>query len=429
MVDYSTIGKSVVRKDVEAKTLGKACYTGDMKFPGLLYGCALRSPYPHAAIISIDTEAARALPGVQAVLTARDIPGVNLFGLAIADQPVLAADKVRMMGDAVVLVAAETLEIAREALERIKVEYQELPAYFTPEEALAEGAVPIHDKGNLLQHTLVRKGNVEEGFARADVIVENIYDTQRVDHAYIEPETSIAHLGADGVLNVWTSTQYPFRDRRQIAPVLNIPFNRVRVIQMVTGGAFGGKDDITTEIQASLLAVKTGRPVKVTWSRRESMICSTKRHPMKIWCKTGVTRDGLLTALEGTVYSDKGAYCSIGHFITKKAGLHLSGPYFIPNIKVDTCAVYTNNTICGPYRGFGILQASFAHESQMDILAGRLGIDPLEFRMKNALRVGLSTATGQVFQHSVGFYETLVKAGEYMATHHLEGGPSDEEER
>lgn len=429
MSEHSSIGKSVIRKDAEIKALGKACYTGDMKFPGLLYGKALRSSYPHAGIISIDTEGARSLSGVHAVLTAKDIPGINLFGLAIPDQPVLAEDKVRMMGDAVALVAAETPEIAEEALLRINVEYQEMPAYFTPEEALREGAVPIHENGNLLQHTMVRKGCVEEGFARADVIAENVYETQRVDHAYIEPETSIAHLGFDGILNVWTSTQYPFRDRRQIAPVLKMPFNRVRVIQMVTGGAFGGKDDITTEIQASLLAVKTGRPVKVTWSRRESMACSTKRHPMKIWCRTGATREGLLTALEGTVYSDKGAYCSIGHFITKKAGLHLSGPYFIPNVKVDTYAVYTNNTICGPYRGFGILQASFAHESQMDILAGRLGMDPMEFRMKNALKAGLSTATGQVFQHSVGFYQTLVKAGAYMKANPLEGGAAGEKER
>lgn len=422
MTQYNTVGKPVIRKDVTSKVLGEATYAGDINLPGLLYGKALRSSHPHALIRNIDTGKAKNIPGVHAVLTAKDIPGINVFGLSIADQPVLADEKVRMMGDAVALVAAETEEIAEEALDKIKVEYEPLPAYFTVEEALKEDALPIHKQGNLLQHTKLRKGNIEEGFAQSDIIIENTYQTQRVDHAYIEPETSVASLDKEGILTVWTSTQYPFRDRRQIAPVVKLPVNRVRVIQMVTGGAFGGKDDITTEIQASLLAVQTGRPIKVTWSRRESMICSTKRHPMKIWIKTGATQEGKILAMEGKVYSDKGAYCSIGHFITKKTGLHLSGPYYIPHIKVDTYAVYTNNTICGPYRGFGILQASFVHESQMDQLAEKLGISSLEIRLKNALKPGLSTATGQVFKESVGFFQTLLKAKEYMEAHDLKGG-------
>lgn len=420
MSELRIVGKEVVRKDVVPKALGNAVYAGDLYKPGMLVGKALRSKYAHARILGIDTAAAEKVPGVHAVLTHKDIPGINAFGLDILDQPVLAADKVRMMGDAVALVAAENEESAEEALSLIKVEYEELPGYFTIEDALAEDAIPIHEKGNLLQHTKVRKGNVEEGFAKSDVIVENVYETQRVDHAYLEPETSLAEVDSEGNLTVYTSCQYPFRDRRQIAPVVNIPFNKVRVIQMVTGGAFGGKDDITTEIQASLLAVKTGRPVKVVWNRRESMACSTKRHPMKIYVKTGATKDGMLMAMEGKIYSDKGAYCSIGHFITKKAGLHLAGPYYIPHVKVDTYAVYTNNTICGPYRGFGILQASFAHESQMDQLAERVGLSPLEIRMKNALKTGLSTATGQVFEHGVGFYDTLLKAKEHMETYDLE---------
>ncbi|HHY59838.1 MAG TPA: molybdopterin-dependent oxidoreductase [Clostridia bacterium] len=420
MSELRVVGKPVIRKDALTKALGTAVYAGDLYRPGMLIGKALRSRYPHARIISIDTAAAEKLPGVHAVMTHKDIPGINRFGLSILDQPVLADDKVRMMGDAVALVAAESEEIAQEALSLIKVEYEELPGYFTVEEALAEDALPIHEGGNLLQHTKVRKGNVEEGFAKSDIIVENVYQTQRVDHAYIEPETSLAEVDSDGNLTVYTSTQYPFRDRRQIAPVVNLPVNKVRVVQMVTGGAFGGKDDITTEIQASLLALKTGRPVKVVWDRRESMISSTKRHPMKIWVKTGATKDGLLMAVEGKIYSDKGAYCSIGHFITKKAGLHLAGPYYVPHVKVDTYAVYTNNTICGPYRGFGILQVCFAHESQMDILAEKLGLSPLEIRLKNALRHGLSTATGQVFQQGVGFYDTLLKAKEYMEKYPLE---------
>lgn len=408
------VGQPLVRKDSKAKALGTAVYAGDLKLPGMLYGKALRSSYPHAKIISIDTSEAESMPGVHAVLTHRDIPGVNLFGLSVPDQPVLAGDKVRMMGDAVALVAAEDLDAAQDAAEKIKVVYEELPGVFSAEEGLAEGAPLVHEGGNLLQHTMVRKGSKEAGYAASVHLLTNTYQTQRVDHAYIEPESSVAVLDENGVMNVFSSTQYPFRDRRQIAPVLNMPFNRVRVSQMVTGGGFGGKDDITTEIQAALLALKTGRPVRMVWTRKESIVCSTKRHPMTITVTHGCDANGMLQLVDGTVYSDKGAYCSIGNFITKKSGLHLAGPYYVPNVYVDTYAVYTNNTVCGPYRGFGILQASFAHDSQMDQLAELVGISPLEIRKRNALKVGLSTATGQVFEDSVGFYDTLLAAEAFI---------------
>ncbi|NLF57199.1 MAG: molybdopterin-dependent oxidoreductase [Candidatus Hydrogenedens sp.] len=422
-IETVVVGAPMVRKDAAAKALGTAVYAGDMYMPGMLIGKALRSRYPHARILSIDTAAAKSIPGVHAVLTARDVPGVNKFGLAIRDQEVLASEKVRMMGDAVALVAAETEDIALDALEAIRVDYEELPGVFSIEEALAEGAPLVHEDvpGNLLQHTMVRKGNIEEGFNKSFILLENTYMTQRVEHAYIEPETTLAYLDESSVMNVLTSTQYPFRDRRQIAPALGMPHNMVRVTQMTTGGGFGGKDDVTTEIQAALLALATRRAVRVTWTRAESMACSTKRHPMKIHVKTGCDREGMLQAMWGTVTSDKGAYCSIGHFITKKCGLHLAGPYYVPHVHVDTYAVYTNNTISGAFRGFGILQAAFVHESQMDQLAERAGISPLEIRVKNALRYGLSTATGQVFHESVGFGETLRCAEKYMQEQDLWG--------
>ena len=415
-MEMHSVGQPHTRKDVAAKAAGAALYTGDMKLPGMLIGKALRSEYPHAKILSIDTSAAEKVPGVRCVMTAKDLPGVNCFGLSIKDQEILASDKVRMMGDAVALVAAEDLDAAEEAVLAIKVDYEQLPAVFTIDEALAEGAPLVHEDvpGNLLQHTMVRKGNFEEGFANSAYIVEDTYMTQRVEHMYIEPETSLAHMDERGVMNIYTSTQYPFRDRRQIAPALNMPHNMVRVKQMVTGGGFGGKDDVTTEIQAGLLALATGRPVRVTWTRAESMACSTKRHPMRLHVKHGCDKNGKLQAVWGEIHSDKGAYTSIGHFITKKAGLHLAGPYYVPNVHVDTYAVFTNNTICGAFRGFGILQASFAHESQMDQLAEKVGMSPLEFRMQNALKAGLSTATGQVFEESVGFGQTLVAAQKYM---------------
>lgn len=421
MEELRVIGKPLIRKDALPKVRGDATYAGDVRMHGLLVGRALRSRFASAKILSIDTSEALKVPGVHAVLTAKDIPGINRFGLAIADQEVLASDRVRMMGDAVALVAAETMDDAEEALLKIKVEYEETPGVYTIEDAIREGAPLVHEDvpGNILQHTLVRKGNIQEGFDKSVHLIENTYTTQRVEHSYIEPETSVAYFDQHGTMSILSSTQYAFRDRRQIAPVLGMPFNMVRVTQMTTGGAFGGKDDITTEIQAALLAYHTRRPVRVSWTRSESMMCSTKRHPMKLHVKTGCDQNGMLQVMEGTIYSDKGAYCSIGHFITKKAGLHLSGPYYIPNVAVDTYAVYTNNTICGPYRGFGILQASFAHESQMDQLAERVGMSPWDFRMLNALRHGLSTATGQVFEHGVGFMDTLQKAKEYMDSQEL----------
>lgn len=421
--EMRVVGTRQVRKDSVPKATGEAVYTADIKMPGMLHGKALRSAYPHAKIISIDTQKALSMPGVRAVLTAEDVPGVNRFGLSIADQEVLASEKVRMMGDPVALVAAETLEQCEEALKKIEVVYEELPGVFSIEDALKPDAPLVHEDvpGNLLQHTMVRKGDMRGVWERCAHIVENDYSTQRVEHAYIEPEVAIAYVDDHGVLNVLNSTQYTFRDRRQIADAVRMPHNMVRVQQQTTGGAFGGKDDITCEIQASLLAIETGRPVKVVWTRSESMVCSTKRHPMKIHVKTGCDGNGKLLAMEGNIYSDKGAYCSIGHFITKKAGLHLAGPYYIPNVSVDTYCVYTNNTICGPYRGFGILQSAFVHESQMDQLAACMGMDPLEFRLLNCLKHGLSTATGQVFTQGVGFEDTLLAMQQYMAETDLYG--------
>lgn len=414
------IGERVVRKDAPAKSNGTAIYAGDVKMEGMLYGKALRAKYPHAKILSIDTSEAEKMPGVRAVITAKDIPGENIFGLSIEDQEVIASDETRMLGDPVALVAADTLDQANEAIYHIHVEYEELPGVYTIEDALKEDAPKVHPEGNLLQHTKVRKGNIEDGFAKCKYVVENTYRTQRVEHSYMEPESSVAYMDANGVMNVLSSTQYAFRDRKQVAKALGFPVNMVRVKQMVTGGGFGGKDDITTEIQAAVLAYHTRKPVKMVWAREESMICSTKRHPFKIWIRTGCDENGMLQALEANVYSDKGAYCSIGHFITKKVGLHVSGPYEIPNIRVDTYAVYTNNTVCGPFRGFGILQASFVHENQMELLARECGMDPWEFRRINALTVGKATSTGQRFDSSVGFTKTLDRIKEYMDAHPLE---------
>lgn len=418
---YSIIGQKVRRRDAVEKAMGKAVYADDISLPGMLYGKALRSDYAHALLKGIDYSRAQKVPGVVAILTARDIPGINRYGLVYLDQPVLADDKVRCVGDAVALVIAESEKAAEEALELIKVDYEELPGVFSAEEALRPGAPLVHEKGNLVQHTKVRKGDVEKGFSQSDVIVEKTFRTQAVKHIYLEPECSVAAIDHQGNLTVWTSTQYVFRDRRQIAPVLGLPVNKVRVVQMTTGGGFGGKDDITTEILAGLAALKTGRPVKVRFTREESMRgAATKRHPMTIKARLGASREGKLLALEGEIYADTGAYVSLGVYVVKKAGLHLSGPYYIPNIKVDTYTVYTNNPPSGAMRGFGVVQAAFVHESLMDLLAEKLGMDPWEIRYKNALEPGLSTGTGHVLKHGVGIKATLRAVKEYLEAHPLE---------
>lgn len=418
--ESSVIGQKVRRRDATDKAIGKALYADDLFLPGMLYGRALRSACAHALIKGIDCTAARQAPGVVAILTAQDIPGINRYGLVYLDQPVLADDKVRCYGDALALVVAESESAVEAALQLIKVDYEELPGVFSAEEGLQAGAPLVHEKGNLVQHTKVRKGDINSGFSQCDVVVENTFHTQCVEHAYLEPECSVAAVDHHGNLTVWTSTQYVFRDRRQIAPVLGLPVNKVRVIQMTTGGGFGGKDDITTEILASLAALKTGRPVKVRFTREESMRTTTKRHPMIIKARLGANREGMLQALEGQIYADTGAYVSLGVYVVRKAGLHLSGPYYIPNIKVDTYTVYTNNPPSGAMRGFGVVQAAFVHESLMDILAERLGMGPWEIRYKNALAPGLSTGTGHVLQHSVGIKATLMEIKQYLGSHPLE---------
>ena len=414
------IGASPPRLDAWEKATGQIQYTGDMTMTGMLHGKILWSPHPHALIKRIDTSAALAMPGVHAVLTHKDVAGPNLYGVAVLDQRVLAQGKVRSVGDAVALVAAESEEQAEAAIERIVVDYEPLPGVFTIEAALAPNAPLVNGDDNLFQHTTVRKGDIAEGFAQADVIIEQTYRTQSMDHVPMEPEAGLAYVDNLGVLNIITATQYPFRDRRQIAPNVGLPMNRVRVIQAPVGGGFGRKDDITTEIHAGLLALKTGRPVRLVYTREESLFALTKRHPFTIHYKSGARANGQLTAVEASIYGDSGPYVSLGMYVIKKAGIHATGPYFVPNVKVDTYTVTTNNLTGGAMRGFGVLQVAVAHESQMDMLARGLGMSPLKFRMINCLKPGLTTATGQVVNEGTGIGATLQRIQEYMAANRLE---------
>jgi selenium-dependent xanthine dehydrogenase len=410
----TVIGHSYPRPDAVAKVTGTAKFADDYTFPGMLYGATLRAEYPHARILSIDTRQAAALPGVHAVLTHADVPGRNRHGLVYPDWPVLCDDKVRYLGDAVAIVAADTPEIAREALKQIQVEYEPLPTVTSAEQAREPGAAVVHEEwktGNLLEHIKVRHGDVEEGFDQADIIIEREYHTPAYDHLFMEPECSIGvPAGYDpdhDKVTVYVGSQIPYSDRAQTAAALGLPEDEVRIIGTLIGGGFGGKEDIMGQIHAALLAQATGRPVKILYDRDESLLAHPKRHATVIHIKTGAKKDGRLTAVQAELVGDAGAYASLSTKVLKRATTHATGPYDIAHAKVDCYAMYTNNPPAGAFRGFGVTQSAFAVESNMDILAHELGMDPFELRRINALRVGGTTATGQVLRESVGLLDCI----------------------
>jgi xanthine dehydrogenase molybdenum-binding subunit len=408
------IGKPLPRPDAIEKVDGSAKFTDDYHFPGMLYGAVKRSLVPHARILNIDISKARNLEGVHAVLTAEDIPGDKNHGLIYNDWPVLCAEKVRYVGDAVAVVAADKPDIAEKALELIDVEYEMLDVVPDPVSAAKEDAADVHEKGNLLKHIHVSRGDIQEGFAEADVVVENTYHTPTTDHVFLEPECSIARYGEDGKLEVFVGSQIPFEDRRQIAKSLDIGEDEVRVRGTLIGGGFGGKEDIAGQIHAALLTQKTGKPVKILYSRRESLIAHPKRHATVITIKTGAKKDGTLTAVQAELYGDTGAYASLGDKVMTRATTHAAGPYNVDHVKIDCYAMYTNNPPSGAFRGFGVTQSAFAVESNMDEAAHELGMDPLEFRRKNALRIGTKTTTGQVLQESVGMEKSIDRIEEEL---------------
>ncbi len=404
------VGVSAIRPDAALKATGKALYAADMFFDGMLYGAVLRSAYPHARLLRVDVGEARTMPGVHAVLTADDVPGRKTHGLVVDDWPVFAWDKVRYVGDAIAAVAAESPETARAALERIHVEYEPLPVVTDPVRALEPDAPRVHEQGNLVSEARVLRGDVEEAFRNAAVVVEQTYETPFNEHAFLEPETSVAVPREDGGITIYVGSQIPFADQAQVAASLALPVEKVRIIQSAVGGAFGGKEDISTQIHAALLAQATGRPVKLSLSRRESIRVHPKRHATRIWLKTAATADGRLLAVKARIWGDTGAYASLGPHVIRRAATHVSGPYAIPNADIVSYTVYTNNPPAGAFRGFGATQAHFAAECQMDILAERLGISPLEIRRKNAVRVGSAMATGQILRESVGLPDTIERA-------------------
>jgi CO/xanthine dehydrogenase Mo-binding subunit len=413
------VGQPVVRHDARDKVVAATAYAADWALPGMLHAAVLRSPHPSARIVRLDTARAAAMAGVAAVLTAKDVPRNTLstdvpgqtttVGPLRATLHVLAEERVRHQGEPIALVAAETLELARDAVEAIEIEYELMPGVFSPETALAPGAAAVHGAGNLLARWRVARGDVARALKEAAVVVEGEYETQMVDAAYLEPESGVAWIDSDGVITIRLSTQV-IEHFRDVAEVLQVPQNRVRVIGTYLGGGFGGKEDVTVEAYLGLLALKTSRPVKMVWTRHESLVARAKRHSYRLRYRTGAAATGEIVAQQIELLADAGAYAYLSALVLLYSTVTAAGPYRVPAVEVDARVAYTNNPPTSAMRGFGAMQTVFAYESQMDRVARALGLAPLEVRRRNALRRGDTLPVGQVIETHVALPELCEQA-------------------
>ncbi len=423
MTEHRVVGKSLPRVDAHGKVTGRTVYAADFALPGMLYGKVLRSTEPHARIDRIDPRRALTLPGIRGVITAADIPDVR-FGGALKDETVFARDKVRYVGQPVAAVAAATLDAAEAALKLIEVDYDPLPAVFDVEAAMAPGAALIHEawetysaipilhrEGNVCSRARIVAGDIEHGFAQADRVFEHRFQTSMVHQGYTEPRAAVAAWDSAGQVTVWSNTQLPFDIQNTLAEILQIPPSAIRIVVPGIGGGFGGKLRIGVEHFAALLAKKTGRPVKVLTTSEEELTAAYPRQGAIAELKTGVTRDGRITAKQGRIFYDTGAFAGAGPGVVSVGTLMLAGPYRIPNLFIEAYAVYTNKTNCGAFRAPSGPQANFAVESQMDMIADALGIDPLEFRLTNIVHEGDQGPTGQILA-GVGLEECLRRAAD-----------------
>ena len=402
------VGTSTPRYEAREFALGDRPYIDDMTFPGMLHGAVLLSEHPRALVKRIDTSKAREIPGVVAVVTAADTPGQRHQGLIYNDWPMFVAEgeETRYVGDVIAAVAAVDRRTARRAAQAIEVGYEVREPITNPEDALKPDAPRLHKKGNLLSRSEIKRGDVDEALKNSTHVATHTFQTQFIEHMYLEPESSIAMPEGDG-LRVYTQGQGVFDDRRQIASFLGMPESDIFVALVSNGGAFGGKEDMSIQAQTALLAKVTGSPVKLTLSREESLRLHPKRHPIKMTYTVGCDADGRLTAVKADMIGDKGAYASVGSKVLERAAGHCTGPYQVDSVHVVSLAVYTNNPPCGAMRGFGANQAAFAIDSMIDILAEKVGIDGWEIRYLNALDVGGTFCTGQELDSSVGLKKTL----------------------
>lgn len=422
----TVIGQSVQRIDSVGKVTGETLFPGDINFPDQLYMKILFAGRPHAIVRNVDTSAAESLKGVLAVLTAKDVP-VNEYGLGVNDQPVLCGpgssvphkDRVRFVGDQVAVIVAETEAIAEHARTLIRVDYEDLPVVARSHDAIKDSAVLVHPdrNSNVIGRYRIRKGNVERAFASADIIVEGVYNTPVQEHAFLQPEAGVGYIDDEGRVTVCVAGQWAHEDQEQIAHALGLPLDQVRVIYPAIGGAFGGREDMSVQIVLGLAAWTlhnrgVDRPVKIIWSREESIVGHHKRHPYTIRAKWGATKDGKLVAAEMDLLADGGAYVYTSMKVLGNATLMCTGPYEIPNVKVDAAAVYTNNIPNGAFRGFGGPQAAFAAEMQMNKLAAGLNLDPMEMRARNFLAEGSLLSVGTPLPKGVTIGEVTQKCAE-----------------
>ena len=413
---YRVVGQSPSHHDFVDKVEGSLLYAADWQLPGLLHGKVVRAEVPCARIAGMEVSAARALPGVVAVLTAADVPWNQVLErptgglgeLAVA-MPVLAADRVRYQGEPIALIAAVTAQIAEQAAELIDVEYDDLPGVFDPERALEPGAPLVHDQGNLLVSWIIARGDAAAALAAADVVVEGEYRTQRVEHAYLEPEAGVGWVDTSGVITLRVSTQV-IEHAPTIATILGLPQSKLRVISTYMGGGFGGKEDMTVEPYLALLVWRTRRPVRMVWERQESIMASTKRHPFILRYRTGVQRDGSIVAQEVDIIGDAGAYPYLSPRVLFAACATASGPYRVPNVHHRARAVFTNNAPTSAFRGFGAMQVTFGYEQQMDRVAERLGLTPQAVRERNFLDKGDTIPTGERLDTAVAAGQCLRRA-------------------
>jgi xanthine dehydrogenase molybdenum-binding subunit len=405
------VGARLTRYQAEALTLGDRPYVADLARPGLLHGALVLSRHARARVLAVDTRDALAVSGVVRVATAADVPGQRWYGLLHDDWPGLVAvgEEVRCVGDVLAAVAAEDEWTAREAARRVRVEYEPLVPVLDPRDALREDAPrvnPAHP--NVLSKSVIARGDVDAALAASAHVVSGTWQTQRIEHLYLEPESALAEVRPDGVLHLYSQGQGIFDDRRQVARFLALPEDRVHVELVPNGGAFGGKEDMSVQAQTALLAWLTGRPVRTTLSREESIRLHPKRHPIRMDYTVGCDAEGHLTAVRARMIGDSGAYASVGGKVLERAAGHGCGPYRVPAVDIEALAVYTNNPPCGAMRGFGANQAHFAVEGAVDLLAERVGLDGWEMRWRNALDVGDMFCTGQVLEKSVGLKKTLL---------------------
>jgi len=417
--ELKQVGKPLRRVDALGKAVGATAYAADFTMPNMLHAKVLRSDRPHARIARLDVQAARSLPGVVCVLTGEDVKGAKLNtdmpgqtgreARAGSDAPVLALDTVRYVGEPIALVAAESLATAEEALERIEIDYEDLPAVLDPEEAMKPGAPILFEPNNAVSRYTIRKGDLDRGMAEADLVVENTFRVPFVEHAYLEPDGGVAWMDEQGVINIRVCTQV-VEHFRSIARALGLPQNRVRIRGTMVGGGFGSKEDVTVEIFLAFLVRETGRPVKLVYTREEAFAATSKRHPFTITHRTGVKRDGRITASQVKMVADSGAYPYLTPYVLLYATGMATGPYKIDNVHVDSVAAATNQTFTSAFRGFGGPQAAVAYEQQMDEIARALEMDPLEIRRVNYMRTGDTTCTGQAIASAVWSEECATRA-------------------